>query len=60
MGVGVGLVEGVMEQDLDSSEQARETLALLRLLAIGERDIADGRTAPVREVAARMRAKRAS
>jgi len=49
-----------MERDIDHVARARETLALLRLLAMGEQDIAAGRTVPAREVVARLRAKRAS
>ena len=43
-------------QDAKSFEQTQETLALLRLLAIGQRDIEQGRTTNMREaLAARPR-----
>jgi prevent-host-death family protein len=45
-------------QDVTSFEQTQETLALLKLLALGNRDIEAGRTRPAREVLARLRAKR--
>ena len=46
-------------QDVASYEEAQETLALLRLLAIGNRDIEDGAVKPVFEVVRRLRAKKA-
>ena len=46
-------------QDVASFEQTQETLALLKLLALGNRDIEAGRTRPARAVAERLRAKRA-
>ena len=45
-------------QDVASYEETQETLALLKLLALGNRDIEAGRTKPAREVAERLRAKR--
>jgi prevent-host-death family protein len=39
-------------QDVASLEETRETLALLKVLALGMRDIEEGRTRPVQEVAA--------
>ena len=44
-------------QDVASFEQTQETLALLKLLALGARDIETGRTRPAREVVARLRSK---
>lgn len=44
-------------QDLDSYEQTQETLALLKILALGNRDIEEGKVAPVGEVVQRLRAK---
>lgn len=44
-------------QDVDSFEQGQETLALLKLLALGQQDIDAGRTKPARSVAERLRAK---
>ena len=46
-------------QDVRSLEETQETLALLKLLAIGNRDVEQGRVKPVTEVMARLRAKRA-
>lgn len=47
-------------QDVASYEETQETLALLKLLALGNRDIETGRTRPARDVLARLKAKRAS
>ena len=47
-------------QDVASFEQTQETLALLKLLALGNRDIEAGRTRPAREVIARLKAKPAA
>ncbi len=44
-------------QDLASYEENQETMALLKILAMGERDVEAGRTKPVREVIARLRAR---
>lgn len=44
-------------QDVASYEQTQETLALLKLLAIGNRDIEEGRTRPARAVVERLRSK---
>lgn len=44
-------------QDIASYEKTQETLALLKLLAMSERDIAAGRTKPLSEVTSRLRAK---
>lgn len=38
--------------------KAKETLALLKVLALGNRDVAAGRVKPVADVVARLRAKR--
>lgn len=45
-------------QDVASYEQTQETLALLKILAMGNQDIEAGRVAPAREVIARLRGKR--
>lgn len=37
-------------QDIASYEETQETLALLKLLAIGDREIAEGKTRPIAEV----------
>jgi prevent-host-death family protein len=47
-------------QDVASYEDTQETLALLKLLALGNRDIEAGRTRPARDVVARLRAKGAA
>jgi prevent-host-death family protein len=44
-------------QDVASYERTQETLALLKLLALGNRDIEKGRTKPARAVIDRLRAK---
>jgi PHD/YefM family antitoxin component YafN of YafNO toxin-antitoxin module len=46
-------------QDVASFEQTRETLALLKLLALGNQDVAAGQVEPVSDVITRLRAKRA-
>ena len=47
-------------QDLASYEETQESLALLKLLELGNCDVEAGRVKPVAEVAARLRAKRAT
>ena len=42
-------------QDVKSFENTQETLALLKLLALGQQDIAAGRTRPVADVVRRLR-----
>lgn len=44
-------------QDVQSYENTQETLALLKLLALGQQDIAAGRTRPVADVVSRLRAQ---
>lgn len=44
-------------QDVASYEETQETLALLKLLALGNRDIEAGRTRPARAVVERLRSK---
>jgi prevent-host-death family protein len=44
-------------QDVASFEQTQETLALLKLLAIGNQDIDAGRTRPARAVVERLRSR---
>jgi len=44
-------------QDVASFEQTQDTLALLKLLALGNQDIAAGRTKPARDVIARLKSK---
>jgi len=45
-------------QDVVSYEENQETLALLKLLALGNQEIAAGRVKPAASVVARLRAKR--
>ncbi len=44
-------------QDVASYEQTQETLALLKILALGAQDIEASRTTPARAVVARLRSK---
>ncbi len=44
-------------QDVASFERTQNTLALLKLLALGNQDIEADRTKPAREVIARLQAK---
>ena len=42
-------------QDIDSYERQLETLALLKILALGDKQVREGRTSPSREVFERLR-----
>jgi len=44
-------------QDVASYEETQETLALLKILAIGNQEIEAGKVKPVADVVARLRAK---
>lgn len=44
-------------QDVMSFEQTQETLALLKILALGQQHVAEGKVKPVIEVVARLRAQ---
>jgi prevent-host-death family protein len=46
-------------QDVASFEETQETLALLKILALGNQDVAAGKVKPLAEVVARLRANRA-
>jgi prevent-host-death family protein len=46
-------------QDVASFEQTQETMALLKILALGQQEVAAGRLKPAAEVIERLRAKRA-
>lgn len=46
-------------QDVASYEETQETLALLKILALGSAEVEAGKVKPVREVVARLRAKQA-
>ena len=45
----------VVMQDIDSFEQTQETMALLKILALGSRQIEAGQVQPAAEVIARLR-----
>lgn len=45
-------------QDVASFEETQETLALLKILALGNQDLTSGKLKPVADVVARLRAKR--
>jgi prevent-host-death family protein len=47
-------------QDVATYEQTQETLALLKILALGNQQIAQGRVKPLADVAKRLRAKATS
>lgn len=47
-------------QDVASYEETQETLALLKVLALGTAEIEAGQVKPVGDVVARLRAKRAA
>ncbi|MDP3873360.1 MAG: type II toxin-antitoxin system Phd/YefM family antitoxin [Methyloversatilis sp.] len=47
-------------QDIASFEEIQETLALLKILALGNQDVAAGKVKSVADVVARLRAKRAA
>ncbi len=47
-------------QDVASFEETQETLALLKILALGNQDVVAGKLKPVAYVVARLRAKRAT
>ncbi len=52
-----GEAKAVM-QDVASYDETQETLALLKILALGNRDIEAGRLKPVAEVVKRLRARK--
>jgi len=45
-------------QDVASYEETQESLALLKILALGNKEVAAGKVKPVADVVARLRAKR--
>ena len=47
-------------QDVASFEETQEALALLKILALGNQDVAAGKVKPVADVVTRLRAKRAA
>lgn len=46
-------------QDIESYEKMQETMAMLKIVAIGERDIRAGQTKPLKDVIERLKAKHA-
>jgi prevent-host-death family protein len=46
-------------QDVASYEETQETLALLKILALGNKQIAEGKVKPVAEIIRRLRSERA-
>ncbi len=44
-------------QDIESFEQTQETMALLKILALGNRQIEEGKSQPAAEVIKRLRKK---
>ncbi len=51
-GEATAVLQGVAEY-----EKTQETLALLKILALGEREVAEGKTRPAREVVEEIRRK---
>ena len=47
----------IVIQDVRSYEETQETLALLRILALGNQEIAEGQVVPAGEAMARLRGK---
>jgi prevent-host-death family protein len=47
-------------QDVASYEETQETLALLKILALGNQQVAAGRVKPIAEVAKRLRGRKAT
>lgn len=47
-------------QDVASFEETQETLAILKILALGNQDVEAGKVKPMVEVVDRLRAKRAT
>jgi len=45
----------VVIQDIESYEQTRETMALLKILALGNRQVEEGKVEPVADVIKRLR-----
>ena len=52
-----GEAKGVL-QDIDSYEQTQETVALLKILALGSRQIETGQVQPAANVITRLRKRR--
>jgi len=52
-----GEAKAVM-QDVASYDETQETLALLKILALGNREIEEGKVKPIADVVNRLRAKK--
>jgi prevent-host-death family protein len=52
-----GEVKAIL-QDVASYEETQETLALLKILALGNEEVSAGKVKPVADVVARLKAKR--
>ncbi len=52
-----GEAKAVM-QDVASYDETQETLALLKILALGNREIEEGKVKPIAEVVKRLRSKK--
>ena len=50
----------VVVQDIDSYEQTQETVTLLKILALGNRQVESGRVRPAVDVVARIRRRQTS
>ena len=50
----------VVIQDIDSYEETQETVALLKILALGSRQVEAGRVQPAADAVARLRQRRQS
>lgn len=48
----------VIMQDIESYEQTQETMALLKILALGNRQIEEGKVEPATDVIKRLRKRR--
>jgi len=48
----------VVIQDIESYEQTQETMALLQIIALGNREIEEGKVMSAEEAVARIRARR--
>jgi prevent-host-death family protein len=48
----------VVIQDIESYEQTQETMALLKILALGSRQIEEGKVQPAADVVRRLRERR--
>ncbi len=48
----------VVMQDIESYEQTQETMALLKILALGTRQIEEGKVQPAEDVIKRLRERR--